>query len=398
MWLFSILNAVGSFRHLPKEGALLNFRIKALRHLRSRFLTIVMISSLVSVCFTSKALAKEDFAIHPVLGTSAGESFTKALTDLQIEQLFRKPFDSNYFQHEKAERDAAATLCRSLENGYHLRVLDGFTQHHADLTFGFNEIPISLNFEKGKCIRARIAGVSEFPKDSELSGVENAGRYVHPVLDVVEEESFSKPALSDWQMRQLCKDFSYTSHHMEEAGMFRRAELQAAQLFQIQLTGLTQEQVLKKAGSPYSITTVGKVFGDTDNGVQNWIYYLGFANIPIRLTFKNGLAQASFISPKQSTDLRNLYTCLFSRVPCKHVEKELLPFYSAEFRPCNLTKTAIVAMYGEPYTRKRLSKGNEIFEYRLGYHFDGVLLFSGDRCIESKTSYTMGYKRKKTAN
>lgn len=359
---------------------------------------MVMFSSLSTVCFTSTALANEDFATHPVLGTREGESFTRALTDAQIEQLFRKPFDSNYFKHEKAERDAAAMLCRSLENGYHLRVLDGFTQHHADLTFGFNEIPISLNFEKGKCIRARVAGVSEFLKNSELSGVENAGRCVHPVLDVVEEESFSKPALTDWQMRQLCKDFSYTSHHMEEAGIFRRAELQAAQLFQIQLTGLTQEQVLKKAGSPYSITTVGKVFGDTDNGVQNWIYYLGFAKIPIRLTFKDGLAQTSFLSPKQSADFRNLCRCLFSRVPSKHVEDELLPFYSAEFRPCNLTKTAIVAMYGEPYSRRRLSNGNEIFDYRLGYHFDGELTFSGDRCIESKTSYTMGYERKKTDN
>lgn len=398
MGLFSILNAVRSVRHLPQEGALLSFRIKNLRHLRSRFLTIVMISSLVSVCFTSTALAKEDFAIHPVLGTRAGESFAKALTDAQVQQLFGKPFDSNYFQHEKAERDAAATLCRSLENGHHLSVLDGYTQHHADITFGFNQIPISLNFEKGKCIRARVAGVSEFPKDSELSGVENAGRSVHPVLDVVEEESFSKPTLTDWQMRQLCKDFSYTSHHLEEAGMFRRAELQAAQLFQIQLTGLTPEQVLKKAGSPHFTTTVGKVFGDTDNGAQNWIYYLGFANIPIRLTFNDGLAQANFLSPKQSADFRKLYRCLFSRVPCKPVEEELLPFYSAEFRPCNLTKTAIVAMYGEPYSRKRLSSGNEIFDYRLGYNFDGVLTFNGDRCIESNTTYTMGYKRKKTAN
>lgn len=357
-----------------------------------------MISSLVSVCFASASLANDDFSMHPVLGTRVGESFAKALTATQIEQLLRKPFDCNYFQHEKAERDAAAALCRSLENGYHLRILDGYTQHHVDLTFGFNQIPISLNFEKGKCICARISGVSEFPKSSELSGAESAGISVHPVLDVVEEEPFTKPILTDWQMRQLCKDFSYTSHNLEEAGMFRRAEIQAAQLFQIQLTGLTQEQVLKKAGNPYSISTIGKVFGDSENGAQNWIYYIGFAKIPIRLTFKDGLAQASFLSPKQSADFKKLCWCLFSRVPFKHVDEELLPFYSAEFRPCNLTKTAIIAMYGEPYSRKRLSNGNEIFEYRLGYHFDGALTFSGDRCIESNTSFTMGYERKKTAN
>lgn len=393
--MFSILTATRSVRHLPKESALFNFRSINLRHFRPRFPALAMIASLANLCLPSAVLALEDFTIHPVLGTRAGDSFAKPLSHSQLEQLYGKPFDSNYCQHEKAERDAAEIFCRSLENGHRFRIIDGSNQQHDHFTFGFNLVPISLNFEKGRCIRARIAGVSEFPKSKELSGIENAGRTIHPVLDIAENGPFTSPTLTDWQMRQLCTDFSYTSNHIEEASMFVRAELQAAQLFQRQLTGLTMKEVTEKTGQPYFTTTMGQIFGDTTNGAQNWVYYLGFASIPVRLLFKDGVAQTSFLSRKQTDDFRKLNMCLFSRTPREKPDEELLPFYRSEFRPRGMTKTAIIAIYGEPYLRKRLNNGTEIFHYRLGDGYAGELTFNGDQCNESTTLVTLGYRSKR---
>ncbi|CAN5606062.1 hypothetical protein BH11CYA1_BH11CYA1_18120 [soil metagenome] len=354
-----------------------------------------MIASLANFWIPSAGLAQEDFTTHPVLGTRVGDSFAKPLSDSQLEQLYCKPFDSNYCQHEKAERDAAETFCRSLESGQQFKIIGKHHQRQEHFTFGFNQIPVSLNFEKGRCIRARIAGVSEFPQSSELSGVENAGRIVHPILDVAENEPFSSPTLTNWQMKQLCKDFSYTSHHMEEARMFARAELQAAQLFQRQLTGLTMKEVTEKTGQPYFTTTMGQIFGDTTNGAQNWVYYLGFASIPVRLLFKNGVAQTSFLSRKQTDDFRKLNMCLFSRTPEEKPDEELLPFYHSKFRPRGMTKTAIIAIYGEPYLREKPSNGNEIFHYRLGDGYAGKLTFDGEQCIESTVLISFGYRSKR---
>lgn len=392
--MFSILTATRSVRHLPKESTLFNFRSINLRHFRPRLPALAMIASLANVCLPSAVLALEDFTIHPVLGTREGESFAKPLSESQVEQLYSKPFDSNYCQHEKAERDAAEIFCRNLENGHHFRIIDGSNRRHDHFTFGFNQVPISLNFEKGRCIRARVAGDSEFPKSSELSGVENAGRIIHPVLEIAENEPFTSPTLTDWQMRQLCKDFSYTSHNIEEASMFARAELQAAQLFRRQLTGLTMKEVREKTGQPYFTTTMGQIFGDTTNGAQNWVYYLGFASIPVRLLFKDGVAQTSFLSRKQTDDFRKLNMCLFSPTPWEKPDEELRPFYRTEFLPRGMTKAAIIAIYGEPYDRKRLRNGTEIFHYRMCQNFAGELTFNDDLCIESNTLWMLGYRRK----
>ncbi len=361
----------------------------------SKLIAIGLIAQL-GFSFAAQAADENDFAIHPVLGTKAGESYSKTLSDSQVKQLFSRSSDLNYFQHEKAERDAANMFCRSLENGHVFKTLDH--PYYANCTFGLTAIPLAITFERGKCIRARIACASEFPKNSQLMGTTNAGRIIHPVLDIAAFESYSKPGLTDWQMKQLCKEFSYSDHHMQEAGMFRAAEQQAANLFQHKLVGLTMAAVREKAGAPYATTKMGRIFGDTTDGATTWIYYLGFGGIPVRISFKDGLAQTCFITTDQLDDFRKLCMILFTQEPATQVDKKIAPYYKVENRPRGLTKAAIIELYGEPPRKKRQIDGKEIYWYGFCDNWGGELIFDGDRCIESTLQITFGYRRKENSS
>ena len=335
------------------------------------------------------------FAIHPILGTCAGEHFEAKSIDLEIaRKMLFATADPNYIYHETAERDAAILYCKALMAGkdFGLELNPSIGEHY---TFGFNKIQIKANFSNGKCTSAFIRDDIEDDIDKEYVGIQNCGRLKHPVLDIAAGEPFSGTALSDWQMRQLNSDFTQTSHKGSERALFSRSEIRAALLFQKQLVGETADQVIARAGKPTCKSRLGRLWGDEVDGADSWIYYLGYSNVPVRLIFENGVcAKACFCSAQQVSNFFSWAIRQLSQYKSSNVPEEIERFYSRDLHPVGLKSAVVVKTFGLPSSIDKDSEGRDVYIYFFNRHGAMRLTFANDICVSTANSMMMGYNQR----
>ncbi len=328
------------------------------------------------------------------MGTKQGEPFQQALNLDMVKKMRAATLDANYLKHEKAETDAANAFCHALVAGQHFdlwhegRICETYN-------FGFNQIPIKAFYLNGKYTSAFISDDTDRNIDAKFIGAENCGRLRHPVLNIAAEESFESSVLSDWQMRQLNSDFSYTSHHNSERALFQKAEIAAALLFQKQMIGETTDNILSRAGNPTSKTRLGKIWGDSSDGSTSWIYFLGYSCTPVRLIIENGkCVDSMFLSGEQCSNFYRWNISQLSQLKFYRIPDEIAPFYNPDLHPVGRSAAFIVNAIGEPSTISKNTEGRTVYVYNFARHAAMNLTFDKDICVSSANSTTIGYRRK----
>lgn len=150
-------------------------------------------------------------------------------------------------------------------------------------------------------------------------------------------------------------------------GCFRAAESEAAVQFRDRLVGLSESEILSLVGAPKVKTGPVTVWGDTRTDIKNWIYYLGFEGIGVRLVlFQGRCIAASVLSQRQAHRFFTAMIKRFSRCNPEVSAEQCKAMGVENGGPEDKTEAQIIHLFGEPQSITKDSYGHPMFIYGTG--------------------------------
>lgn len=322
----------------------------------------------------SKLAVEKHYAVHPILRTKAGRHFNRTLSASDFDNLSSLFFDANFVEHATAERDAAEQFCKFALAG-NLNVRGGAADKSAhgpcDIAIGFNCIHVKLKYDNGICAAASIVPATDEFYASDRCRVKSwSEKLIHPVLGTAEFEDLGL-SLDDRQLHLMASNPGYHSfneaNYVPSVGCFRAAESEAALQFRDRLVGLSESEILSLVGAPRVNTGPVKVWGDTRTDIKNWIYYLGFEGIGLRLVLSQGRCiAASVLSQRQAHRFLTAMIKRFSRCNPEVSAAQCKAMGVEHGGPEDKTEAQIFQLFGEPQSIDKDSHGHLMFIYGTG--------------------------------
>lgn len=194
---------------------------------------------------------------------------------------------------------------------------------------------------------------------------------IHPVLQT-KEFAFLDKELSTSQLRESIDDPGCESRvqrcHIAATGCFYGAEVQAAYQFSEKLNNLTDFEILQLVGEPQVKTGPVIVWNDNDPEIANWIYYLGYSNIAIRVQIKGHRCVAShLLSREMGTDFIDWNIKRFSSGrfdgDTENISTTIAGHEIRRENPEGKSVSEIEALFGPPNSTKNDSAGRIVYIY-----------------------------------
>jgi hypothetical protein len=322
----------------------------------------------------SKLAVEKHYAVHPILKTKARRHFNGTLSASDFDNLSNLFFDANYIEHATAERDAAELFCKFALAG-NLNDKAGAADESAhgpcDIAIGFSCIHVKLKYHNGVCVAASIVpAIDEFYTNNPYRTISWHEKLIHPVLGTTEFEDLGR-RLTDRQLHLMAGNPGYLSlneaTYVPGVGCFRAAESEAALQFRDRIVGLSGSEILSLVGAPQVKTGPVKVWGDSRTDIKNWIYYLGFEGIAVRLVLSQGRCTAASVLSERQAHL--FLTAMIKRFSVHNPEVSGAQCKAMGIEhggPEDKTEDQIIQLFGEPQSITKDSHGHPMFIYGTG--------------------------------
>lgn len=231
------------------------------------------------------------------------------------------------------------------------------------LGYKFGRLRIVLSLLISFCLQSMLysgAMAEDLCKDSVMPcqwreielfwGPENAGKLIHPSLDIAQFEALGSLSLTPAQFHSLAAQplslTRYSSTFASESACFENAEIQATEALVKAAQGSSMKRIQELMGPPADRTGPDAFWGD-DSITEYWFYYLGYSKRAVLLGFKNDVcAKTRILTKDEATDAwrRRLKLMMSFGMP----EKEFLH------------------LAGPPKAVSKDQYGRTIYQYSLG--------------------------------
>lgn len=137
-------------------------------------------------------------------------------------------------------------------------------------------------------------------------GPENAGKVIHPSLDIAQFEYLDSGPLPTTQLHCLAgRQLSLTSRanrFVNSSGCFAAAESKFANFLTETALGQTMKQIERQVGAPADRTGPDDAFENCFI-TEYWLYYLGYSRQAVLLGFEKGICRsAKILSEEESRE------------------------------------------------------------------------------------------------